>query len=176
MVQVLFKLFVSFALIGLAAYGGGLVTIPLIQHEIVGNRNWLNTSEMAQIVAIAQMTPGPIAVNAATFTGFRVAGIAGAAVATLAVTVPSISILVLLTPLVERVGKNNQMWKLREGIQLGVLSLILFAVWSYGSAVITHLEDLPIAVVSFLLLAVFEGKLHPVVVILACGAAGLILY
>jgi len=174
--QVLFKLFVSFAMIGLVAYGGGLVTIPLIQHEIVGNRVWLNINEMTEIVAVAQMTPGPIAINAATFTGFRIAGVAGAAVATLAVILPSISILILLAPLIEWAGRNNKMWKLRQGIQLGVLSLILFAVWSYGSAVVTEWSHLMIAAVSFLLLVIFEGKLHPVIVILACGAAGLIIF
>jgi chromate transporter len=174
--QLLFKLFVSFALIGLIAYGGGLVAIPLIQHEIVGNRQWLNINEMTEIVAIAQMTPGPIAINAATLTGFHVAGVAGSVVATLAVLLPSILILVMITPFIERAGENKLILKLRQGTQLGVLSLIFFAVWSYGLAVVTDWRDLAIVVVSFLFLVAFEGKLHPVIVVLACGAAGLIIF
>ncbi|OHB64761.1 MAG: hypothetical protein A2Y76_15725 [Planctomycetes bacterium RBG_13_60_9] len=170
------RLFISFALIGLAAYGGGLVTIPLIQHEIVDNRSWLNIAEMAQIVAIAQMTPGPIAINAATFTGFRLAGVVGAAVATLAVILPSVSILGLLTPLVERAGKSRRVQKLRQGIQIGVLSLILFAVWSYGRGVIAAWPDMLIAGASFLFLVLFEGRLHPIVVILASGVVGLVIF
>ncbi len=174
--QVLVSLIVSFALIGLAAYGGGMVTIPLIQHEIVANRHWLNVTEMAQVVAIAQMTPGPIAINAATLTGFRVAGILGAAVATMGVALPSVSILTLLAPLIERADKSPRMARLRKGIQIAVLSLILFAVGSYGAGVITGWLDLAIAMASFVLLVVLEGKAHPIVVIVACGVVGLIVF
>jgi chromate transporter len=176
MMQILLKLVVSFALIGLAAYGGGMVTIPLIQHEIVANRNWLSTAEMAQIVVIAQMTPGPIAINAATLTGFRVAGIVGAAVATMGVALPSVSILALLAPLIERADKSPHMARLKRGIQIAVLSLILFAVWSYGAGVIAGWLDLTIALASFVLLVVLEGKIHPIVIIVACGVAGLIIF
>lgn len=170
--QGLLRLFTSFALIGLGAYGGGLVTIPLIQHEIVVRQNWLTFDEMAQLLALAQMTPGPIAINAATFVGFRIGGGVGAAVATLAVVLPSIAILILLAPFVDRISKNGHVQKLREGLQIGVLSLILFATWSYGSGAITGWLDLAIAVAAFSVLVAFEGKLHPVFVILACGAIG----
>jgi len=87
------KLAVSFMLIGLGAYGGGMVTIPLIQHELVQNRQWLKFDEMGQILAIAQITPGPIAINAATFTGYRLSGVPGALLATAAVILPSLLIL-----------------------------------------------------------------------------------
>jgi len=172
----LLRLFTSFALIGLGAYGGGLVTIPLIQRELVANQQWLTFAEMSRIVAIAQMTPGPIAINAATFVGFHLIGIAGAAVATLAVVLPSVLILTVVAPFVDRVGKNRHVQKLRQGIQLGVLSLILFAIWSYGSGVIEGWRDLAIAVGAFSFLVVFEGKLHPVLVILACGVIGLLMF
>ncbi|RJP62080.1 MAG: chromate transporter [Candidatus Auribacter fodinae] len=172
----LLKLVISFMLIGLGAYGGGMVTIPLIQHELVDSRHWLEFSEMARILVVSQMTPGPIAVNAATFTGFRLSGIPGAILATVAVIVPSIVILALLVPCIERF-KNK--WNLRDfmqGIKIGVLGLILFAVWSYGKAAIKGWLDLAIAAAAFLVLAVFEGKLHPVIVILACGVIGAIVF
>lgn len=174
--QSLIKLFVSFFLIGLGAYGGGLVTIPLIQHEIVTSRKWLAFKEMAEIFAIAQMTPGPIAINAATFTGFRLSGIIGATLATTSVVLPSILILTLLVPIIKRFKDNKYLIGFRYGIQIGVLSLILFAVWAYGSAAIKGWLDLGIAVVAFIFLTVFEGKLHPIIVILACGMIGIIIF
>ncbi len=163
-------------IIGIGAYGGGLVTIPLIQHEIVTKNHWLAFDEIAEIFAIAQMTPGPIAVNTATFTGFRLSGILGAVVATSAVILPSILILLLVTALINRFKGNKYLRRFRHGIQLGVLSLIFFAVWTYGSGVIKGWIDLGIAMVAFVLLVVFERKLHPIIVILSCGVLGIIIF
>ena len=174
--QMLIELFWSFVLIGLGAYGGGLVTIPLIQHELVVTRNWLTFVEMAEILAIAQITPGPIAINAATFAGFRLHGVIGAASATFAVILPSMIILTLIVPFVDRFRKNYHLRRLRKGLQLGVLSLILFAVWSYGALAIKGWLDLGIAVAAFVLLVAFERKLHPVIVILAGGVVGMLVF
>jgi chromate transporter len=174
--QMLVNLFMSFMFIGFGAYGGGLVAIPFIQHELVISRHWLEFNEMARILAIAQMTPGPIAINAATFTGFRLSGIFGAVIATIAVVLPSILILALLMPWIDRFKKNGHMRRFRHGIQIGVLSLIIFAVWSYGRAAIKGWLDLAIAAAAFLFLVAFEGKLHPIIVILACGVIGVIVF
>ena len=73
----LLDLFISFLIIGVGAYGGGLVTVPLIQHEIVVRYKLLTLREMSELLAIAQMTPGPVSINTATFTGYRLAGITG---------------------------------------------------------------------------------------------------
>jgi chromate transporter len=174
--QILIKIFISFMFIGFGAYGGGLVTIPLIQHELVDSRHWLMFNEMAQILAIAQMTPGPIAVNAATFAGFRLSGILGAVLATAAVVLPSILILTLIVPWIEKFKKNGYVNKFGQGVQLGVLSLILFAVWSYGVAAVRGWLDLVIAITAFVFLIAFEGKLHPIVVILSCGVIGAVVF
>lgn len=166
----------SFVLIGVGAYGGGLVTIPLIQHEIVMKQGWLSFQEMAQLLAIAQMTPGPIAVNAATFVGYTTGGVIGAAVATAAVVLPSQVILILLSSFIDRIRENIHVKKVMQGIQLGVLSLIIFATWSFGSGVIQEWTDLIIAAAASCSLLIFEGKLHPIFVILACGVLGLIIF
>lgn len=78
----LVQLGLSFARIGVAAFGGGISTLPLIQHELVSKHGWITEAGFAQIVALAQVTPGPIAINAATFIGFEKAGIIGSLVAT----------------------------------------------------------------------------------------------
>jgi chromate transporter len=174
--EILLQLFISFTLIGLGAYGGGLVTIPLIQHELVTTRHWLGFEEMARIFAIAQMTPGPIAINAATFTGYRLSGIFGALTTTIAVILPAIIILIFLMPWIEKFHHNRHFNKFKDGLQIGVLSLILYAVWSYGNAALKGWVDLVIAIIAFLILYIFEGKLHPIVVILAGGIIGIFIF
>jgi chromate transporter len=170
------QLFKSFFLIGLGAYGGGLVLIPLIQYEIVVKQSWLSFEQMASLVAIAQMTPGPIAVNAATFVGFQLSGFAGAGIATLAVLLPSLTILVFLAPVIDKIRNNRHVIMLREGIQIGVISLILFAIWTYGEAAIESWLDFVISVLALAFLIFFEGKFHPVFVILGGGIVGLVLF
>ncbi|GAB4112688.1 MAG: chromate transporter [Candidatus Caldatribacteriota bacterium] len=174
--KILIELITSFIIIGFAACGGGLVTIPLIQHEMVSIRHWITFNELARLLAIAQMTPGPIAINAATFVGFQIAGITGAIMATLAVIFPALIILFSLTPIFNKVKHNEKVKRISRGIQLGVLSLILFAIWSFGSRVIKGWLDLLIAIASFLILIIFKNKIHPVLVIILCGIIGLIIY
>lgn len=83
------ELFISFFKIGAFSFGGGYVAMPLIRSEVVDANNWLTVSEFTDLIAISQMTPGPIAINAATFVGIRVAGVLGAAAATLGCVLPS---------------------------------------------------------------------------------------
>src|SRR5690554_4911103 len=172
----LVSLFLSFVIIGLGAYGGGLVTIPLIQHEIVSERNWLCLDELGQLFAIAQMTPGPIAINAATFVGYTVNGYCGSFIATSAVILPSILILFFFTPFLDRVKNNTYFVRFRHGLEIGVISLILFAVWSYGSVAIESLLDLVIFIPAFAVLVITEGRLHPVLVIFGCGILGILIF
>lgn len=172
----LLQLFASFTLIGLGAYGGGLVTIPLIQHEVVTVRGWLAAEEMSQLLAVAQMTPGPIAINGATFVGYRVAGIPGAVVSTVAVLLPSLLILAVLVRIVDRIAGSRHVGRVRGGLQIGVLSLILFAVWSYGAVVVTGWREFALAAGAFGVLVATEGKVQPALVILGCGVLGVALF
>lgn len=167
------ELFVSFLLIGLGAYGGGLVTVPLIQHELVVVRGWLGVTDMARIVAIAQMTPGPIAVNAATFVGYRVGGIPGALVATTAIVLPSVVLMTLVTLLHAHVAEVPRFRAFRRGIRLGVVGLLLHATVAYGGGVATTPSAVALAAAAFGLMVVLDGKVHPIVVVLAAGLAGL---
>ena len=83
------ELLVSFIQIGLFSIGGGYAAMPLIQHQVVDLHGWLTMTQLGDIIAIAEMTPGPIAINAATFVGIRVGGLPGALVATLGSVLPS---------------------------------------------------------------------------------------
>lgn len=166
----------SFAVIGVGAYGGGLVTVPLIDYELVQNRQLIEEKELSEIVAIAQMTPGPIAVNAATFVGYRVVGVTGALVATAVVVTPAILILIPLGYARNAMDPNYHFVRLRRGLRAGVLSLLFFAVYAYGSIVVTSTVEFAIALGAFAVLTVFEGKVHPLAVIGMGGVVGLVLF
>jgi chromate transporter len=174
--QTLWSLVVGFIIIGIGAYGGGLVTVPLMQYELVENRGLLSMDEMSRIVAVAQMTPGPIAVNGATFVGFRAAGIPGALLATIVVISPGILLLGIFLGVKSRIAPNLHFLRLRRGLRAGVLSLLIFATWSYGRGVVAGPSELAIAVSAFLLLTVFQGKVHPLAVIAGSGLVGLIVF
>lgn len=93
------ELFLSFLQIGLFSFGGGYAAMPLIQGQVVNGHHWLSMTEFTDLITISQMTPGPIAVNSATFVGIRIAGIPGALVATLGCILPSCLIVTLIASL-----------------------------------------------------------------------------
>lgn len=174
--QKLWMLTVGFAIIGIGAYGGGLVTVPLMDRELVSNRQLLQKDEMSKIVAIAQMTPGPIAVNAATFVGYRVAKVGGALLATTVVVLPAIIILTVVGLLRGDGEPNIHFVRLRRGLRAGVLALLVFAIWSYGQVVVTGTVEFAIAAGAFLVLTMFERKVHPLAVIGGAGVIGLLIF
>ena len=97
----LLHIYLSFAKVGLFTFGGGYAMLPLIESDIIQKRGWLTMAEFTDMVAIAEITPGPIAVNSATFVGYKLAGIIGGIVATLGVITPSIVIVLALAALVK---------------------------------------------------------------------------
>lgn len=94
--MILVELFLSFFQIGLFSFGGGYAALPLIQNQVVELHAWLTQAELSDLITISQMTPGPIAINAATFVGTKLAGIAGAIVSTLGCILPSCLIVTVL--------------------------------------------------------------------------------
>ncbi len=171
----LVDLLTSFLRVGIGAYGGGVATIRLIYHEIVEIRGWLSGGEMAEIVALAEMTPGPIAVNAATYTGFRVTGFSGAALATLAVLLPSLFFLTLLWGLQRFPAAKNVVVRIGGLLRPGVVALIVAAVASLGKATVQTWVSGLFAAVSFALALGFRERLHPALLILLFGLLGMAL-
>ena len=113
--NILVRLFFSFFQIGLFSIGGGYAAMPLIKAEVVDSHGWLTAVEFSDLVTIAEMTPGPIAINSATFVGMRVAGIAGVVVATLGNVLPSVIIMVILARLYEKYAKQTLLKRILEG-------------------------------------------------------------
>ena len=123
-------LFLTFAKIGLFTFGGGYAMLPLIEKEAVDNKKWITDKELLDVVAIAESTPGPIAINAATFIGKKVSGFIGALCATIGLVLPSFIIIVAVSYFLEAFRHLKIIRYAFWGIRAGVLALILMALWS----------------------------------------------
>ncbi len=172
--SVLIDLFISFFKIGAFSFGGGFAMIPFIQEEVINARGWVSQAEFLDMIAISQVTPGPIAINSATFIGSRVAGMIGGAVCTFAVILPSFIVVMTLVLALKRVGKSRLMNSIYAGLRPVVMALIFSALISVGRASIFDWEGLAIAVIAFILL--MTKKVNMIVVLVLAGLAGYILY
>lgn len=171
-----FQLFLSFFKIGLFAFGGGYAILSLIQHEIVEVHGWVTPSELTDIVAISQMTPGPIGINSATYVGYSATGsVWGAAVATLAITLPSFIIMLTLSRFVLAVQGNRYMEYALRGLRPTVVGLIAAAaLMLINRENFVDYKSVLLFVAAFVL--TFKFKIHPILLIVLAGAAGLLLY
>ena len=125
------RLFLIFLKIGAFTFGGGYAMIPLIEYETAEKRRLIEKEEITDIVAIAESTPGPIAVNSATFVGYRTAGFLGAFAATAGVVLPSFLVILLIGFFLRRVMEYRVVQYAFFGIRAGVLALIVKAVVSF---------------------------------------------
>ncbi len=170
------KLFITFFKIGLFTFGGGYAMIPLIQHEIVINNQWIDAATFTDIIAVSQMTPGPIGINSATYVGYTVTGsVWGAAVATIAVSLPSFIIILLITALYNQFKKNRWFEAALRGIRPVVLGLIASAaILLVTKENFRDWTSWAIFIAAFI--ATQWGKLNPILVIIAAGIAGYLIY
>jgi len=128
--QKVLKLFITFLKIGAFTFGGGYAMIPLIQHEVAQKNNWITDEDILEIVAIAESTPGPIAINSATFVGYKVCGFWGSFFATLGVVLPSFIIILCVSFVLEAFQNLRAVRYAFMGIRAGVPSLVLKALVS----------------------------------------------
>lgn len=172
-------LFLTFLKIGAFTFGGGYAMIALLENEFISKKNWLQKDEFLDMVAIAESTPGPVAVNSATYIGYRMAGIPGAAVSTFAVCMPSFGIIYLISLFFDRFLSLTYVAYAFKGIQVCVIYLI----FSAGIRMLKTLERnrfnavIGIAVIlTMVLFSVFSVRFSSIFYILICGVAGLAVY
>jgi chromate transporter len=187
------KLLFSFFKIGLFSFGGGYAMIPLIQKEIEMN-GWLKASEFVDIIAVAEMTPGPIAVNSATFVGYKVAGLFGSMVATIGVALPSILLILIVSSFFFKIQKKPVNIMVFYGVRPVITGLIAAAAFFVAETAIFK-KDLSIEVFNYVfdkpasffdfggivilvasLIALVKLKVHPILTIAGAGVAGVIIY
>ena len=165
-------LFITFFKIGAFTFGGGYAMIPLIQREIVENKKWMTDDDILEIIAIAESTPGPIAINSATFVGYKVAGFWGSFFATTGVVLPSFVIILIISFLLENFADYKGVQYAFYGIRAGVLSLIVKALWTMYKKIKKSALSYIIMALAFIAVALFD--LNVLIVIVACAVMGLV--
>ena len=170
------QLFFTYLKIGLFGFGGGYAMLSLIQHEIVEKHQWLTASEFTDIVAISQVTPGPIGINTATYIGYTVTGsVWGSVLATFAVCLPSFLIVMTLARIYNKFRTNHYVNNMFKGLRPATVGLIASA-----ALLLMNPENFIDYKSVFIFLAVFIltmfFKAHPILMILLAGLTGLFLY
>jgi len=165
-------LFLTFLRIGAFTFGGGYAMIPLISREVVEKYGWISDDDILDIIAIAESTPGPIAINSATFVGYKTAGFFGAFLATLGVVLPSFCIILAISFVLRQFSALKAVQYAFYGIRAGVLALLAKAWWTMYKKTPKGIISYAIAIAAFLVVAVFD--INVLYVIIGCAVAGLI--
>lgn len=180
------ELFWSFFQIGLFSIGGGYAAMPLIQNQVVDLHSWLTMTQFADIMTIAEMTPGPIAINSATFVGIQVGGLPGAVIATIGCIFPSCVIVMMLAYVYYRFRGLNMVQGVLAGLRPAVIAMIASAGISllilalYGQRTLpADLASLDLVALSIFAAGFFiirKWKTNPLWIMAGSGVAGVILY
>lgn len=179
MMGVLFQLFLSYLKIGFFGFGGGYAMLSLIHSEVVVRNGWLTNGEFSDIVAISQMTPGPIAINSATYIGYEVAGLLGSVVATVAVCLPALTIMMLITRFFLRLRNNRYV----KGVVIGMRPVVVGMIASAALLLISphsadgrsFIDGWSWAIFIATLLASVK-KVNPILLIVLSAVAGVLIY
>lgn len=174
MAVLIIKLFLIFSKIGAFSIGGGYAMLPFIQREIIENNHWLNLQEFSDILAISQMTPGPIAINSATFVGYRLAGTVGSIAATLGIVMPSFIMILIIASFFVKFYEKKPVKAAFKGIRPAVLGLLAAAAYSVTISNVTDIKAVFIFLFSFGIL--FIKKMDPIIVLIISAVLGMILY
>lgn len=169
----MFKMFITFFKIGAFTFGGGYAMLPLIQKEVVEENQWLTPEEFMDILAIAEATPGPVAINTSTYVGYKLMGVMGSLVCTLGTALPSFMIILVIAKYLWQYRENLIVERVFLGIRPAVGALIFSAVYMVGKNIRLDLVKTIIAIATALAIVVFD--VSPPIIILI-GALGSILY
>ena len=170
--KLLLDLYATFFRIGLFTFGGGYAMLPLIQREVVEKKGWATEDEVMDYYAVGQCTPGVIAVNTATFIGFKRKGILGGIFATLGVITPSIIIITLLASVLQMIAGHEIVEHAFAGISVAVCALIVQAVLKLSKSGIKDALTGIIAALAFIFSFFFD--VSPIIIIIGAGVLGVI--
>lgn len=173
------KLFLIMLKIGLFTFGGGYAMIALLENEFVAKRKWIDSEEFTDMVAIAESTPGPIAINSATYIGYKTGGVLGSAISTVAVCIPSFVIIYLISLFFNAFLEIEWVAAAFRGIQL----CVIFLIFSAGIKMLVKMKKsafnitvLFATTACMLLFSIFAVDFSSIFYILISGALGLIIY
>lgn len=175
------QLFWTYLKIGIFGFGGGYAMLSMIQFEVVDNHAWMTMEEFADIVALSQMTPGPVSINLATFIGFTVGGFWGSMLATAAIVLPSLLMLVFVLRFLFK-NKDNFIVKSTLSSMKPVIAGLIFvaALQMMNSTSFVdfglHQNNISVIICAVTFAAVFWAKINPILLILASGFVGYLIY
>lgn len=181
------ELFWIFIQIGAFSFGGGYAVLPMIQKYVVEQQQWITLGELADITSISQMTPGPIAINAATFVGVKVAGIWGGVIATIGCVLPSFILLIILAHYFFKHSNLHFIQNILKGLRPAIVSLIalaaisltLIALWTYPQGDLLSIDNLNLSAIVSAAISLFlliKFKLDTIGVIAIGAIIGIIIY
>ena len=171
--KLLWQLFLAFARVGVMTFGGGYAMIPILEREIVDRHGWATEEELMDYYAVGQCTPGVIAVNTATFIGYKTAGTLGGIVATLGVIFPSVVIITVIAGILTSFAEVPAVKSAFAGIRVCVCVLIFNAVLKLWKKAVVDKATLVLFLGVFLLSAFLD--ISPVIFVVFCAAAGILL-
>lgn len=166
------KIFISFFKIGLFTFGGGYAMMPLFRQELIEKHKYITENELIDYYSIGQCTPGVIAVNVATFTGYKIKGVFGAATATFAIVLPSLVIIMALAGILNALSDNKIIAHAFAGIRLGVIVLILNEVINLLKKAIT--SKFQFGIFSGILLLLLLGRISAIIAVVLAAGIGVI--
>lgn len=170
----LLDIYKTFFKIGAFTIGGGYAMIPIIQKEVVDNKKWMKNDEFLDSIAVTNSLPGPLAINNATFVGYKTAGIKGAIAAALGAVTPSFLIILIIAALFSNFSSNSTLELIFAGVRPAVVALIVYALVKLAkSAGITAIN---MAIGLAALAAILFIKLHPIFVVILAGIAGMLIF
>lgn len=168
------KIFVSFFKIGLFTFGGGYAMMPLFRQELIEKHKYITEDELIDYYSIGQCTPGVIAVNVATFTGYKIKGVCGASVATLAIVLPSLIIIMSLAGILNMLTDNKIVEHAFAGIRIGVIALILNEVFNLFKKTVT--TRMQLVIFGLILVLLFCFDISAIMAVLAAALVGILRY
>lgn len=170
----LFDIFLTFFKIGSFTIGGGYAMLPIIQKEVVENKKWLSDEEFLDSIAVTNSLPGPLAINCATFVGYKTAGFAGAISAALGAVMPSFLIILVIAIFFGTIKENPVIEYIFAGVRPAVTALIAYALVKLVKSMGINFINMSISLAVLLLIILLD--FHPIVTIVICGSLGFFLF
>ena len=179
------QLFLSFLQVGALSFGGGYAAMPLIQEQVVNSHSWLTMTEFTNLITIAEMTPGPIAINAATFVGIQIAGVLGAVIATFGCILPSCIVVTLLAYVYMKYRNMSLLQGTLASLRPAVVAMIakagitiLISAFFLDGTVTFIRQNICVSMILFFGIALIllrKFKVNPILAMVLCGVANVIL-
>ena len=166
------ELFIEFAKVGAVMFGGGYAMLAMMDSEFIEKRQWITEDELTNLTVVAESTPGPIAINSATFVGYRTCGVLGSAAATLGVVLPSFVIIFAISFVLRQFQELKAVQYAFQGIRAGVMALLCKALWGMYKKNKKNWASYTVMAGSFLLTAVVDVSVLPVLA--GCAVFGLV--